>query len=79
MSWTREQDQAAKAQGWLLSNNIDDSTLEIQKLDDDVDGGSVCFEWDDDAVAFVEKQAASGDTLAIAALSFLADRNNRDG
>jgi hypothetical protein len=79
MSWTREQDQEAKTQGWLLSNNIDSSDLEIQKLDDAIDGGSVRFEWDEDAVAFVEKQATSGDALALAALAFLADHNNRDG
>jgi len=73
--WTRQQDRDAKAQGWLLST-LDDGRNEIQHLQDDVDGGNVVFDDDEDAVAFVKSRAAEGFELAIDALRFLGLRRS---
>jgi len=46
--------------------------LVIAKVDDVCEEGEVvCFDYDEDALAFVVEQAARGDTLAQAALDYV--------
>ncbi len=78
MKWTSKDDQASKGQGWIISHTgraMGHPLYEVEKLDDDSEGGKIAFEWDDDAQAFVDRQAATGDPLAQKALAFLEEHN----
>lgn len=59
--WTREDSARALAQGWDVFDTGD--RLEIERDDE-----AAIFEGDEQAIAFVEARAASGDALAIKAL-----------
>jgi len=73
MEWTAETLAAARSQGWTLMSHDRTSGLFIGKVDDEAEpGDKVCFEWDEDAQEFVQKQADLGDPLAQAALAFVA-------
>ena len=76
MKWTTEQDRAGKLQGWLLATNTDEDRIELQYLQDDADGGKVCFANDGEAHRFVLGASVNGDALALAALAYLKEKSS---
>lgn len=76
--WTGDDSMAALHQGWDVFET-DERGLEIERVDDpsDIPGYTgdemPIFKNDDEAEAFVNRQAEAGDGLAIKALAIIAD------
>lgn len=76
LQWTAQSLAQARSEGWTVMEHGDTLKLMIAKVDDACEpGDKVCFRWDDDAQAHVNKQAQQGNALATAALLHIAASN----
>jgi hypothetical protein len=68
--WTDEDERAANAEGWCISNDANDAD-EIQRLD-----GTGVFDGDPDAIAWVYWKATAGSALHRKALFYTLREGN---
>ena len=73
--WQKNNSQSAIKEGWNVFNN-DAHGLRIERIDDPENGSEPTFTSDADAIAHVERLAATGSMLHIMALSIHRESKN---